>query len=462
MKHVSHASRIAPNIVFITDDQHRWDYVEMTGRFPVRTPALARLAREGIWYRQVYSTCPLCMPARASLHNGLYAHQTGLDRNVGHWPFGIPMLPGVLRAHGYRTAAIGKLHVYEAVPEKLDLLTVGDTVRRELGYDELFEVSGKALAYYADCEWTHELRRRGVLERYRDPRAIASNEDRPFDLDPALYQDVFIADRAVQWLEQAPTDRPFFLWAGLVSPHPPFDAPASYLERQAPEAQPAPVEPGRISEAAWRLRRRHYAAMVELVDEQVGRMLATLDRRGLADNTLVIFTSDHGEMLMDHGLSGKCFPHDPSVRVPCLMRWPGRVPAGVVSDALVEIIDLPVTCLEAATGDPQPARLLPGSAGRSLAPHWASPSSRHRDEVYGEDGGQFCPPFQMIRNDHWKYVFYPRTGEERLFDMVTDPDECRDLSGHAALAAQRESLKSTLQQRLASTPVRAGVPVVEV
>jgi arylsulfatase A-like enzyme len=84
----------------------------MNGREPVRTPNLGRLASEGVWYRQTYSTSPLCMPARASLHNGLYAHRTGFDHNVGHWPFGIPMLPNVLRGLGYRTAAIGKLHVF--------------------------------------------------------------------------------------------------------------------------------------------------------------------------------------------------------------------------------------------------------------------------------------------------------------------------------------------------------------
>ena len=441
----------SPNILFITDDQHRWDWLEMTRRYPVRTPHLARLASEGIWYRQTYSTCPLCMPARASLHSGLYAHQTGLDRNIGHWPFGIPMLPNVLRGLGYRTAAIGKLHVFEAVPERLDLLTVSDTIRHELGYDDLFEVSGKALAWHVDCEWTHELRRRGLLDLYREKSPRGQRACQPFDLSPDLYQDVFIGDRAVQWLQEVGTEKPFFLWAGLVSPHPPFDAPAEALARQADHA-PSPIAPGNIDEDLWQERRRHYSAMVEIVDTQVGRLLQVLDERGLAGNTLVIFAADHGEMLEDRGLAGKCFPFDPSVRVPCLMRWPGHTPAGVATDALIELIDLPATCLEAASGSGMVADFLPGSTGRSLVEHWKDPAAPVRTHVFSEDGGQFCPAYTMIADGRWKYVLYPKNGEEALYDVLSDPGELTNRIADPSAKEIRDRLKTALLLHYSHNP----------
>jgi arylsulfatase A-like enzyme len=147
----------APNILFITDDQHRYDYLEMTGQFPVSTPNLARLAREGVWHRHAYSVCPLCMPARCSLHTGLYAHQHGVTRNFRHWPLGLPAFPQLLRSSGYRTAAIGKVHVFEAVPERLDLESVREQVM-SFGYDELIEVAGKQMPYSGvQCDWSHDI-----------------------------------------------------------------------------------------------------------------------------------------------------------------------------------------------------------------------------------------------------------------------------------------------------------------
>ncbi len=413
----------SPHILFITDDQHRYDFLEMTGNYPVRTPHLARLAAEGVWHRHAYSTCPLCIPARASLHTGLYGHQHGLTTNMGDWPPQLPTLPRALQEHGYHTAAIGKLHAFEGVPEHLDLTTVRDDVMA-FGYHELHEVSGKVLAYYLDCEWTHHMRRKGLLDAYR----AAQSDGAPFAFDEADYQDVYIADHVVEWLERYDDDRPFFLWAGLVSPHPPFDAPARWLP---PEAVPPPLD--NPDPEAWREQRALYAGMVNLVDAQMGRMLEVLERRGMLDDTLVLFVSDHGEMLGDHGLGGKCYPHDPSTRVPLLARYPALIPAGMVSDALVEITDLPATVLQVALGVASPQPFLPGSPGLSLAPHWQGEPGR-REFVYSEDGGHFCPPFQMVRTREWKYVYYPRDGSETLFDMRDDADECRNRAADPARA----------------------------
>ena len=436
-----------PHILFITDDQHRYDFLEMTGKYPVHTPHLARLAAEGVWHRHAYSPCPLCIPARASLHTGLYGHQHGLTTNMGDWPAWLPTLPQSLQAHGYHTAAIGKLHAFEGIPEQLDLTTVREAVMG-FGYDELHEVSGKALACYMECEWTHHMRRKGLLEAYRAQQADwHEGRHMPFPFAEADYQDVYITDHVVEWLEHYDEDRPFFLWAGLVSPHPPFDAPAHWVP--SPDVVPPPMD--NDNPEPWRAPRALYAGMVELVDAQVGRVLEVLARRGMLDDTLVLFASDHGEMLGDHGLGGKCYPHDPSTRVPLLARYPALIPAGTVSDALVELTDLPATVLQIALGAENPRPFLPGTPGHSLVPHWQGKPGG-REFCYSEDGGHFCPPFQMVRTAEWKYVYYPGDGSEALFHLCDDPDECRNCAADPACASIKDTLKTRLLHHLATTP----------
>ncbi len=456
-----------PNILFITDDQHRYDWLEMAGG-PVRTPALARLAREGVWHRNANSVCPLCMPARCSMHNGLYAHQHGVTRNFRHWPLGLPMFPQVLRDSGYRTAAIGKVHVFEAVPEHLDLKTVQQQVK-SLGYDELIEVAGKQMPYSGvDCDWSHDMAARGLLETYRKN----CQEPLPFPLPEKHFHDTWTGDRCEKWLHDCPTDRPFYLWAGFCSPHPPYQAPASALARHRSEEQPPCIDNDKPGD--WPQRRAHYSAMVEEVDKQVGRLLDVLEERGLLDDTLVIFTSDHGEMLGDHGQAGKCYPHDPAVRVPLLARLPGCIPAGMVCDTPVELTDLPATCLDLALNCKDVTEYLPGSPGRSLAKLWRGEDGWVRDFAYSEDGGHFNRAYQMIRNECWKYVCYTepspinhkkasredaqsrvngcRQPDEILFDMVNDPNECLNVIDDPSNAEVKAKLRLQLLQHLANTP----------
>ena len=436
-----------PHILFISDDQHRYDFLGLTGQYPISTPNLDRLAAEGVWHRHAYSNCPLCIPARASMHTGLYGHQHGLTTNRGDWPHYLPTLPQALQAQGYHTAAIGKLHAMEGVYERLDLTTIPEEIKA-YGYEDLHEVSGKQLAALLDCEWTHALRNRGLLDAYHDDLAARIGEmHHPFILDEAVYPDVYITDHVVNWLEQYDDARPFFLWAGLVSPHPPFDAPVRWLPRA--DSMPPPVDSSKPQQYA--AIRALYAGMVQLVDAQVGRMLEVLERRGLLDETLIIFASDHGEMLGDHNLGGKCYPHDPSTRVPLLARYPALIPAGTVSDALVELIDLPATVLQVALNAATPQSYLPGSPGRSLVAQWSGEDAG-REFVYSEDGGQFCPPFQMVRTAEWKYVYYTHDGNETLFNMLDDAQECHSLAADPAYTGLMAQLKSTLLQHVATTP----------
>lgn len=418
-----------PNILFITDDQHRYDYLEMVSKFPVKTPNIARLAEEGVWYNHAYSVNPLCMPARCSLHNGLYTHQHGMTENGEHWDFNLPTVQQALQKHGYTTAAIGKLHVFNG---DVDLTTLKGDIQ-SLGYDYVHEVSGKALAWHEQCEWTHAMEKQGKLEKYRKARHFHEKEvcgrdkyAHRFVLDEEDYMDRYIGDHVVDFLKNHNYEKPLFMWAGLVSPHYPFDATDEMLKGHELTEQPDAVD--NEQPQLWQANRQHYSAMVEEVDKQAGRMLKALEEKGQLDNTLVIFTSDHGEMLGDHGLEGKCHPFDPSVRVPLLMRYPAAIKPGTICNSIIELTDLPATLLDFAGITTEPETVLPRTPGKSVIPTWQNINHEIRPFAYSES--YVCyPPFQMIRNHQFKLVYYQDKKEFSLYDIQNDPDECINLAG---------------------------------
>jgi len=438
------------NIILITDDQHRYDYLDMLDKFPVKTPNLARLAKEGIWYQHAYTPSPLCMPARSSLHNGLYAHQHGMTTNVGHWDFHLPTVQQALQKHGFNTVAIGKLHAFEAMDCGLDVTTTEPQIKA-LGYDYVHEVSGKGLAWHCDCEWTHAMARKQHLQPYREARTLYNDHRaHSFMLDEEDYMDRYIGDHVVDFLGNYAYEKPLFLWAGFVSPHPPFDATSDMLAGHESSEQPDAID--NPAPRSWEEVRAHYTAMVEEIDRQVGRILTVLEEKGQLDNTLVVFTSDHGEMLGDHGLEGKCHCYDPSTRVPLLMRYPAAIPTEQVRDCMVELTDLPATFLDAAGITSDATDLLPGTPGKSLLPTWADSEASIRPFVFSEDGGQFYPSFQMIRTVSHKLVYYPEEDRLTLYDMVNDPDECVDLGSCDNHVTIRNDLLRRLLRHLACNP----------
>lgn len=437
--------RSQPHILFITDDHHRYDWLGWMGA-PPRTPHLDRLRREGVWHRNVYSNNPLCMPARCSLVTGLYSHQSGQMNNDRDWPSDLRTMPQALQKAGYYTAVIGKLHAMKGmtgnVSDGVDLTAERDRIAR-FGFDHVAEVSGKSFAWHIDCDWTHYLRDHGLLERYRAEKSkhTPGGKGAPFPFDESHFIDRFTGNRCVEWLENYDRPQPFFLWAGFCAPHPPYDAPDPWLRRYSPNAMPLPLDnpdPGN-----WPFLRAHYAAMIEFVDHEVGRLLATLERRGWLDETLIFFVSDHGEMLGDHGLSGKCWPHDPSIRVPCLARFPGVIQPGSVSDSLVSLIDLPVTCL-AAAGVHDMDAALPQTPGRSLIDHWRTPQSAFRRFIFSENGGQFHPAWRLLRTGGEKLIDWHIEERLSLYDLEDDPSESHDLGGKPAFSSRQEGLKKEL------------------
>ena len=314
------------NIVFIMTDQHRWDFMGYMDHPTMRglTPGFDQLAAEGAAFTRCYSVNPLCMPARNAIHTGLYTFQSGQMDNVGDWPLETPTFTQGLQKLGYHTALTGKLHAHEAVGFDIDLTDPQwDGEVRALGFDEVTQVSGKTMAFFTDDAYTHYLEDRDLLYAYRDDivkRGESGPGWWPSVLPDEHFIDNFIGRRAVEWLESYDGDRPFFHMISFCSPHPCFDACQSALEKVGAAALPAANEnPERFRDLV-----ANYAGLVHIVDQNVVKILETLAARGWLDDTLVVFTADHGELLGDSGKGGKCWWHDPSVRVPMLVRCPAE------------------------------------------------------------------------------------------------------------------------------------------
>ena len=422
----------APNVLLVTDDQHRWDFFEGGVVSSLSLPSLSRLAAEGTMLTHAYSNCPICIPTRFAWLYGLYASQAAqrLAGNAHGWPGHLPSMAHALRDAGYHTALVGKLHSHAGLHRR-DLVRDEDDTRAR-GFDDVFETSGKSLSWWYDCRYTRHLDSKGLLETYRDDVAgrcaqLGGNERyAPSPLAAEDHMDSVIGDEARRWLEADDGGKPFFLHASFCGPHFPLDSPEPYFGRHCPDEMPPPDgvrDPADIRK--WQERRALYCDLLDLVDDQIGLLLGALDAKGLTNDTLVVFTTDHGDMLGHCGLEQKGRPHDASARTPVIARLPGVIARGEVLEGMAEAVDLPCTILEASGcgADENIRRLLPGTPGRSWWKYISGGADSHRDWVYSE---HHAPTWRMVREHDWKYVFRPDAGD-MLFNLADDPKEMGNL-----------------------------------
>ncbi len=463
-----HAEQPA-NIVLIMTDQQRWDALGCAGVFPVETPAMDRLAREGTWFRRAYTNAPLCVPSRMSFFSGRYMHQHGCrDNNKLLWPES-PSFVRTLRDAGYRTANVGKLHY--TWQHDLEILASQPLLRR-MGFTDPGETTGKMSAGNLRASpYSEHLRSLGVLEEYHrdllrrvEAGPIAAYDQRPSMLGEGDHIDGWLLRRAAGWIAEN-AQAPFFLWAGPPGPHDPFDPPEPYASRYNPDDMPVgpidspPVRPDgnkkRLPDATPRQireMRTQYLGNVTYIDDGVGRILDALDARGQRADTWVILCSDHGEMLGDHRLLNKSEFFEQAARVPLIIRPPDNldVPRGIVSDALVELIDLTATLVAIAGTD------MPGAQGRSLLPivrGEASPG-RHREFVVSELGERL-----MLRTEEWKLVVIGADLQpQSLWNMADDPDEMHNRAAEPEMAGVIASLRAHIRDFLAATPADLPAP----
>ena len=474
-------------------DQHRGDMMGCAGDPTVLTPSLDALAAEGMRFSRVSCQGPLCMPARASFMTERYVRDHGVYTNWGEIPPDAPTYVGALRQSGYHTSLLGKAHLY--LDENLTVSHTDDMAPRleALGFAEVFETGDKFISKIP-TRYTDFLAGRGLLDAYKQHVADRSyqgeNEDgqnatkcvpmwdaTPMPLPLDAYVDIWHGQQAVEWIERYERPEPFFLFVGFPGPHDPWDAPAEAVRRydgidiSMPRSTKRPTVEGTgrygallnsflwvsdsetMTEDAVRGMRRSYAADISVIDHAVGAMVDALARRGMLEDTWVIYTSDHGEMAGNHGLMSKCVLYEGAVRVPLIVRPPGGCAPGVVG-ALVEHLDVPAT-VRAIAGAPD----IPGSEGCSLlgsVPGAEAHAKGAGDKVEVEARAVSVSEnwgFAAFETDRYKLIVdEDALAPCQLFDLREDPAEDHDLLPDPLAATVVEELMETRVRPFFRTP----------
>lgn len=421
-----------PNLLFIFPDQLRPDFLGCYGGRSVPTPHIDALAAEGIRFTEAVSPSPLCVPARASLLTGLNPFSTGVLGN-SMWlrpdrqALGIETWPEALARAGYHTAAIGKMHFYPWDASE--------------GFQERIIAEDKR-HLHIDDDYAAFLREHGHRKYHGEEHAGYYDKKGAIlsKLPRELTVDRFVGQHACDFLSRHRGERPFALAVGLPSPHCPYDPLPEALAEVNWECLPAPYPRSptapfpaaqrqtflETQRGAWnktdyreftpeqkRHVRAHYAGLVKQVDDEVGAIVAALRASGRWEDTVVVFASDHGDLLGDHDLIAKGNFYETSCRIPLIVRTPGI--ASAVSDAPVDLTDLSATFLRCAGLEP------PREWDSIALPGLGLPETRQRTEQYGLLVGS-C----MLRADGWKLVRYD-SGKSFLFHHAADPAEQHDL-----------------------------------
>jgi arylsulfatase A-like enzyme len=448
-----------PNILFLMTDQHRGDTLGAAGHPCVQTPNLDRIAREGVQFRCAYTSTPSCTPARAGLLTGLSPWNHGMlgyNRVALHYRHELPQM---LRDAGYQTTGIGKMHYH---PQR-NLHGFHQTLLDESGRVE----SPDFVSDYR--QWF----RRVAPDLDPDATGIGWNDHRAkaYVLPEELHPTRWTGDTAVEWLEGYAREAPFFLKVSFARPHSPYDPPARFMdlyagadippalvgdwaERNARrgEAYPNDLARGDLGPDAPLAARQGYYGNVTFIDEQIGRILRVLEQRGWMDNTLILMTADHGDMLGDHHLWRKTYGYEGSARIPMLIRWPKgmtRAKRGQVRAEPVELRDVLPTCLDAAGVAYDESEF----DGRSMLNLARGRTRGWRETLDLEHSTCYWPENQWtgLTDGRHKYIYYAPTGQQELFDLQDDPGELHDLAGdpaHAGLAKEwRDRMIAHLAER---------------
>jgi choline-sulfatase len=414
--------RERPNVLLILADEHSPLELGVNGGRLVRTPHLDALAARGVNFEAAYCQGPMCVPSRLSFLTGRYCWRIGAWSNATAVPAGETSLAQFLAGHGYRTAAIGKMHF------------LGD-----------------------DPFWGFQYRPYGDFlgdSHQPDPLRVAPRHTLlpvgPSEIPEELMQETLVTQLGLEYLRAHDGRQPFFLMLSYNRPHFPVCPPPRYWELYYPDAGDLPaLGPGfpdrlhpwmqfhrrfygldRWTEEDFRRFRAGYRACVAFVDEHVGRVLATLDEHGLRSDTVVLYFSDHGDMNGEHGMMRKGNFYEPAVRVPLILSRPGVLPEGKRIADVVELTDVFPTVAELA-GLPVPA----GLDGTSLVPLVRAGDTAGRKEyAISESYTHGVPgPMRMLRLGPWKYNLY-LDATPSLFNLREDPGELRDRIGDAGEA----------------------------
>lgn len=419
-----------PNLVFFLGEGARWDESSLAGNPLLRTPHIDRIGREGAVFKNAFCINSLCLPARATILSGLYSHTTGaVDNQHSKVPARFPIVTDLIRRNGYAVAFIGKSHVEGSLMDHY--------------WDYYFGFSGQA-DYWCPVVVEGEKGKFGAPQQY------------------AEYVDDLLTRKAIAWLKQRP-QRPFCLFLWFYAPHAPFDRPLRMVNDYNGIAIPKPAsfdeylggyagKPKGVVDAMNKigaqflerdaprsleeLVKDHYCG-VESNDEDIGQVLSVLEQQGILDDTLIVWSSDHGFFLGEHRFYDKRLMYEPSIRIPLMMRYPRRIKAGTTSERMALNLDLAPTLLELTDTAPQAH-----FQGKSLMQLVTDPHAPWRAdwlyEYYEFPGNEQVRPCRGVRTERYKYIHYFTAPEEfELYDLEADPQEMHNLHaepGHAQLA----------------------------
>lgn len=439
-----------PNVVVIMTDDQRWDQMSCAGHPFLHTPQLDRLAKEGVMFTNAFVTTSLCSPSRASFLSGLYAHTHGVLDNFTDFPKDLPSYPKRLKAEGYATAYIGKWHMGEE----------DDSPRT--GFDHWASHSGQG-EYF----------------------------DNTFNIDGTRteikgYYTTVVTDLAIDYIEKGrPRDKPFCLIIGHKAAHTPYTPEPKYARlfddvaidyphsAYTLEGKPewivdrldtwhgiyGPVYgyrkefPDRTAAGALAFQSfvRSVNATIQSVDDSVGRIYQSLRNAGVLDDTLLVFTSDNGALLGEHGMTDKRTMHEPSIRIPLLMRYPQRIRAGSKIDKMVLSVDFAPTVLELCGAKP-----IEHVHGRSAVPLFDGQTDGWRTsflyEYNYEKQFPYTPNVRGVRTENWKFIRYPHGDGSpdrhlaELYDLASDPEERHNLIDDERFQTQEDELRKELDR----------------
>ncbi len=466
-----------PNILWICTDQQRYDTIHALGNEHIHTPHVDSLVRDGVAFTHAFCQSPVCTPSRASYLTGRYPRTTRCRQNGQTLPPTERLISRILADAGYTCGLAGKQHLSSCSDGKVE-------IRGDDAYGE-FHWSHHPAPDWEENEYAQWLQSKGASwqDIYQGPSTGFVKQGVPSE----LHQTTWCAEKAVDFIH-AHREGPWLFNFNCFDPHHPFDPPPEYLARYDPAQLPLPkYRPGELDQKTIYQRLDHewahnnpgefhvaamtdddrrqvtaaYYAMIELVDDQVARMLGALEETGQSQDTVVIFMSDHGEMLGDHGLYFKG-PHfyEAAIRVPLVLRWPEHFAGRRRVDGLVELVDLAPTLCELAG-----IAVPPAMQGRSLVPllRGEQNPAHHRDYVYCEYYNAWTHHRSfgtLMRTARHKIAVYHGVDEGELYDLDTDPDEFNNLwNDPTSLGLQKQLLKQAFDASVFTMdplPIRRG------
>jgi arylsulfatase A-like enzyme len=440
--------RKKPNVIVIITDDQRWNAMSLAGHKHLKTPHIDRLGREGVWFKNAFCTTSLCSPSRASILSGVYAHRHGVVNNFTEYPANLASFPRALQIIGYLTAYIGKWHMGEDNDNPRPGFNHWISHKGQGKYfDNEFNINGNRetkKGYYTHVvtdmaiDWIKTQKEKPFLLMlgHKAPHSFYVPEPKyahTFDNVKIDYpKSAFQLEGKPVWIKERQTT-----WHGIYGPL--FD-----YRKKFPDTRPEAV-------ADFANMVRGYMGTIQSVDDSVGRLLATLEEMGILDDTLIIFVTDNGLLEGEHGMVDKRTMHEPSIRVPMLVRYPGLTPKNQpkVVDKMVLHLDMAPSILDICGAEPM--KNIHGKSWKKLvkgdATGWRA--SWFYEYNY-EKQFPYTPNIRGVRTDEWAYMHYPHGDGKpdrhmaELYHLPSDPEQVRNLIDDPKHAAKLAELRQEL------------------